>query len=141
MMNFEPFQITLYDDGETVERAHVNPELTMLTMSVNGVKEPTRIMDTKYFLMVADAVNSAVTANVELTGAARQGKEQEMPSTELLTCPECGSIEIAITAEQMFMANTGDHYCHSVKVQDADAKAVCLACRWTGQRKHLVAPD
>lgn len=54
-----------------------------------------------------------------------------------LTCPECGSEKVAVTAEQMFMANTGDHYCHSVKTQDSDAKADCLDCRWTGQRQHL----
>ena len=60
-----------------------------------------------------------------------------MNDKELLTCPECGSTEIAITAEQMFMANTGNHYCHSVKVQDTGAKAVCLVCRWTGRRADL----
>ena len=63
-MKFEPFTIILHDDGETIEQAHVHPELTMLTMSVNGAKEPARVIDTKYFLMIADAVNSAVTANV-----------------------------------------------------------------------------
>ena len=56
-----------------------------------------------------------------------------------LTCPECGSEEVAVTAEQMFMVNTGDHYCHSVKTQDDEAKATCLACRWTGHRGALVA--
>lgn len=59
-MKFEPFTITLYDDGETIEQAHVHPELTMLTMSVNGAKEPVRVIDTKYFLMIADAVRSAI---------------------------------------------------------------------------------
>ena len=58
---------------------------------------------------------------------------------ETFTCPECGSKEVAVTAEQMFMVNTGDHYCHSVKVQDDDAKAACLACRWTGNRGALVS--
>ena len=56
-----------------------------------------------------------------------------------LTCPECGSEDVAVTAEQMFMVNTGDHYCHSVKTQDDEAKATCLACRWTGRRGALVA--
>jgi len=63
-MKFEPFTITLCDDGETIEQAHVHPELTMITISVNGRKEPARIVDTQYFLMVADAIKSAVTANV-----------------------------------------------------------------------------
>jgi hypothetical protein len=56
---------------------------------------------------------------------------------EILHCPSCDSTEVAVTAEQMFMVNTGDHYCHSVKTQDDDAKAVCLACRWTGERRQL----
>ena len=55
-----------------------------------------------------------------------------------LKCPECGSLKVATTAEQMFMVNTGEHYCHSVKAHDADSKATCLACRWTGRRDQLV---
>lgn len=58
-----------------------------------------------------------------------------------LTCPECSSEEVAVTAEQMFMVNSGDHYCHSVKTQDSDAKATCLSCRWTGKRHQLGAPQ
>lgn len=54
------------------------------------------------------------------------------------TCPDCGSENVTVTAEQMFMANTGDHYCHSVKTQDRDAKATCLDCNWAGERHHLV---
>ena len=61
-----------------------------------------------------------------------------MSSDTKLTCPKCGSEEVAVTAEQMFMANTGEHYCHSVKEQDADAKALCLACRWRGLRGDLL---
>lgn len=52
-------------------------------------------------------------------------------------CPECESEKIAVTAEQMWMVNTGDHYCHSVKPQDDDAKALCLDCRWEGERHQL----
>jgi len=59
-------------------------------------------------------------------------------STEpILTCPDCGSERVATTAEQMFMANTGEHYCHSVKAHDADAKATCLDCQWEGERQDL----
>lgn len=52
-------------------------------------------------------------------------------------CPECGSDQVTVTAEQSFMANTGEHYCHSVKTHDSDAKARCLACHWEGQRHQL----
>lgn len=56
---------------------------------------------------------------------------------EILHCPSCDSTEVTVTAEQMFMANAGGHYCHSVKTQDDDAKATCLDCRWTGERRQL----
>ena len=55
----------------------------------------------------------------------------------ILVCPECDSSEVAVTAEQKFMVNTGDHYCFSVKTQDSDSKATCLDCRWEGQRYQL----
>ena len=59
-------------------------------------------------------------------------------SDEILwECPECSSLNVATTAEQMFMFNTGEHYCHSVKTFDNDAKATCLDCRWTGRRDQL----
>jgi hypothetical protein len=54
-----------------------------------------------------------------------------------LICPECGSDEVTVTHEQMFMANTGKHWCHSVKTQDVDSKACCLKCRWYGFRQDL----
>lgn len=56
-------------------------------------------------------------------------------------CPECDSENVAVTAEQMFYVNTGDHYCHSVKTQDSDAKATCLDCRWEGKRQDLTGED
>jgi len=55
----------------------------------------------------------------------------------MMACPNCASTRVAVTAEQMFMANTGEHYCHSVKAHDSDAKATCLDCRWEGQRQNL----
>ena len=61
-----------------------------------------------------------------------------MTDEALLKCPKCGSLEVATAAEQMFMVNTGDHYCHSVKAHDDNAKATCLDCRWTGRRDQLV---
>ena len=56
----------------------------------------------------------------------------------LKNCPECGSEGVTVTAEQMFLVNTGEHYCHSVKTQDSDAKARCIACGWVGEHKDLV---
>lgn len=53
-------------------------------------------------------------------------------------CPVCGSLEVAVTIEQMIMVNTGDHYCHSVKEHDLDATTTCLYCRWIGKRSDLV---
>lgn len=55
----------------------------------------------------------------------------------MLLCPTCGSDKVTTTAEQMFMANTGDHYCHSMKAHDSDAKAACLECKWHGIRAQL----
>ena len=60
-------------------------------------------------------------------------------SEETLTCPTGGSENVATAAEQMFMVNTGEHYCHSVKSYDANARALCLACRWEGVRQDLAA--
>ena len=53
------------------------------------------------------------------------------------TCPECGSDRVATEHHQMFMVNTGEHYCHTVKPQDAASPAACLACRWEGERRDL----
>ena len=54
------------------------------------------------------------------------------------TCPDCGSENVTVTAEQMFMVNTGEHYCHSVKTHDYGAKAQCLDCNWEDIRGKLV---
>lgn len=53
-------------------------------------------------------------------------------------CPNCGSENVAVTEETMFMVNTMDLYCHSVKAHDDDAKATCLDCRWGDERHHLI---
>lgn len=55
----------------------------------------------------------------------------------LLECPGCGSPEVTLTYEQKFMANTGEHYCHSVKTQDSDSQATCLDCDWNGLHEQL----
>lgn len=57
------------------------------------------------------------------------------------TCPECGSPEVTLTHEQSFMANTGEHFCHSVKIQDPDAKADCLNCWWQGRHDQLIVTE
>lgn len=53
------------------------------------------------------------------------------------TCPECESTEVTLAHEQTFMANTGDHYCHSVKTHDSDSRSKCLDCGWRGQHDQL----
>lgn len=55
----------------------------------------------------------------------------------LYTCPECGSDQVTVAHVQLFMANTGDHYCHSVETHDSDAPAYCITCYWRGERRHL----
>ena len=57
---------------------------------------------------------------------------------ELLKCPSCSSTEVTVSHVQQFMANTGEHYCHSVKTHDADSEATCLECQWRGRRDELV---
>jgi len=60
-----------------------------------------------------------------------------MITTELLTCPQCDSAEVTLAHVQTFMANTLEHYCHSVKVQDSDSPARCLICGWVGRHEQL----
>lgn len=62
-----------------------------------------------------------------------------MKEEPLHKCPECGNEDVVVAAEQMFYVNTGEHYCHSVKTQDDDAKATCLACGWWGYREQLTS--
>ena len=55
-----------------------------------------------------------------------------------LYCPECGSDRVTAAHVQMFMVNTGDHYCHSVKTHDSNSRSTCLDCGWEGVRGQLV---
>jgi len=65
--------------------------------------------------------------------------EQPMSENQKLRCcPECDSAEVAVTEETKWMVNTGDHYCHSIKAHDSDAKVTCLKCKWEGQRQQLI---
>lgn len=55
----------------------------------------------------------------------------------IYVCPECDSDRVTTEHHQMFMVNTGDHYCHSMKPQDADSPATCIDCEWMGKRRDL----
>ena len=55
-----------------------------------------------------------------------------------LICPHCDSSKVTVTEEQKFMVNSLEHYCHSVKAHDLDAKADCLDCSWQGMRVDLI---
>jgi hypothetical protein len=52
-------------------------------------------------------------------------------------CPECGSDQVTTENHQMFLVNTGEHYCHSMKTHDSNSLATCLSCRWEGLREDL----
>lgn len=50
-------------------------------------------------------------------------------------CPVCGSDDLLIYEETAWVLNTGDFFCHSVKVHDSDAKVCCNdgSCNWIGK--------
>lgn len=54
-----------------------------------------------------------------------------------LTCPTCGAEKVVAYEMHAVDANTFEHYCHSVKAHDPDAKARCLECDWEGERREL----
>lgn len=56
-----------------------------------------------------------------------------------LVCPDCEGEQVVATEETAWLVNDCKVYCHSVRMGDDDAKAVCLACGWVGQRKDLRA--
>lgn len=58
-------------------------------------------------------------------------------------CPECEGVDILVyekTAWKLGADGDFDFYCHSVKLQDSDAEAVCHGkfCGWKGERRDLV---
>jgi hypothetical protein len=55
-----------------------------------------------------------------------------------LKCPNCESSNLVVRVETLFYINTDEHYCHSVKHQDQNAKCRCLDCEWDGERKNLL---
>lgn len=62
-------------------------------------------------------------------------------SKSKLRCPDCGSEKVTVTHKQKFMANTDEHYCHSVKTHDANSEAGCLDCQWAGRREELMRDE
>ena len=54
-----------------------------------------------------------------------------------LLCPECGSDQVTVSQIDLFMANTGEFRCHSVKPHDLDSPASCWDCHWDGYRSWL----
>lgn len=57
---------------------------------------------------------------------------EEMVAEQILSCPECKSNDVTVGHIQLFMANTHEHYCHSVKTQDHNSPSSCLDCGWEG---------
>lgn len=60
-----------------------------------------------------------------------------MTNNRELYCPSCGSNRVTVTEETKYMINTLEHWCHSVKAYDEDAKVDCLVCNWQGIRAQL----
>ncbi len=61
-----------------------------------------------------------------------------MTDDDVFVCPECASDEVIVRAVTSYKVNGGEFYCHSVKPHDSNAKAVCLACNWEGERHQLI---
>ena len=68
---------------------------------------------------------------------SKKSKDLNVFGEPHLRCPECDSHQVTVTAETSYMVNTGEHYCHSVKTHDSDAKASCTVCSWEGRRHQL----
>lgn len=52
-------------------------------------------------------------------------------------CPNCGSHELLVYEMTTYKLNTGDFFCHSVKMHDKDAECRCIDCDWRGTREDL----
>ena len=64
--------------------------------------------------------------------------KRKEPKEPILCCPECRTDMVIVREVRSVMANTFEHYCHSVKIQDSNSQSTCLKCRWTGERKDLI---
>ena len=67
----------------------------------------------------------------------QNSKHSSKGAVKLLVCPDCGTDQVIVYEKHAVMANTYEHYCHSVKAHDDDAEALCLKCEWTGKREDL----
>lgn len=52
-------------------------------------------------------------------------------------CPNCGSDKATAQHVQVFMVNTGEHYCHATKTQDPYSESECHGCSWIGTVAEL----
>lgn len=69
--------------------------------------------------------------------AAMQMADED--AEKIYRCPECNSDQVTTEHHQMFMLNTGEPYCHSMKPHDLNSPATCLDCWWLGELKNLTA--
>jgi hypothetical protein len=53
-------------------------------------------------------------------------------------CPNCESTWLLVSEHTLFEINTGEFYCHSVKMHDNVAHVKCQSCNWTGKRQDLL---
>ncbi len=71
---------------------------------------------------------------LEKLRAALQSRQPAAPADKW---SHAGYFYNAVAAEQKWLVNTNEHWCHSIKTHDNDAKATCLDCEWEGQRQQL----
>jgi len=55
-MKIEPFNMELFNDGETIETAYIHGELAMIVSKVNGKVDSQFCVDTAHILAIADAI-------------------------------------------------------------------------------------
>jgi hypothetical protein len=55
-------------------------------------------------------------------------------------CPVCNSSDLFVYEETSWLLNTGEFFCHSVKMWDSNAKVTCREsdCEWVGELKDAV---
>lgn len=52
-------------------------------------------------------------------------------------CPACNSSDLFVYEETCFVLNTGEFFCHSVKLWDSNAKVTCGNCEFEGALSDL----
>jgi hypothetical protein len=54
-------------------------------------------------------------------------------------CPDCHSADLLAYEQTSFDLNTGDFYCHSVKMFDPEARIRCYkGCGWEGRLNQVI---